>query len=72
MKLTAEIIATEIIDKDETEKDTSIKLSCEGLDSSCVIVEFEDGRKFNVDGNDLMECLARISQEELTAKEEDD
>ncbi len=68
MKLTAELAVSEMIDKNEEEKDALFKLSCEGFESSDVILELEDGRKFKVDGVELMECLARISSQELTTQ----
>lgn len=72
VKLTAEMPATELIAKDEDEKDCVLKFSCEGLEPSEVILELEDGRKFKMDGSDLMENLARISQEWPSVKKEND
>lgn len=71
MNLIAELGATELIEKDEEEKDCVIKLSCEGLEED-VILTLEDGRRFKVAAADLMECVARISQPFPTIKKEDD
>jgi hypothetical protein len=71
MKLNAELAVVELIGKDEEEKDGILKLSCEGLDASDVILEFGD-LQLKVDGTDLMECLARISSEGLTTKKDGD
>jgi hypothetical protein len=76
MKLSAEMLATELVakndkDDDDDEKETLLTLTCDGFDHSEVILEFEDGRKFKVDGSDLLECLSRISSESFTKEKED-
>ncbi len=71
MKLIAELLACELIDKDEEEKDTTIKLSCEGLESSELILEIGD-RKFKVDASEVMECVSRVAMEWPSPKPKED
>ncbi len=72
MNMIAELVATELIDKDEEEKDTSITLTCEGFEDD-VILKMDDGRRFKVTAEELIEAVARISQPFPTKKcQEDD
>jgi hypothetical protein len=73
MKLSAELLISEIFEKDEPDKESLLTLSCEEFSTDDVILTFENGRTFKVDGNDLMDALARISSEPFSrTKTEDD
>jgi hypothetical protein len=71
MKITAELTAIEILDADETEKDVLLKISCEAFESEQVILELPDGRKFQVDANDILEAVSRTALELPIKKEEE-
>lgn len=59
MKMTAELPARQVIDEDEKENETILKITREAMETN-VIVEI-DGKKYEVDADDLMEALGRIS-----------
>lgn len=69
MRLTAELLAVEIIDKDEEEKELTIQLACEGFDNEKLELKIGD-KKYELDAGDLMEAIARISVGALTDKKE--
>ena len=71
IKITADLPAQELIEKDEEEKDCLIKLSCEALEDD-IILELEDKRQFKIAAGDLMECIARVSQPFPTVKPAED
>ncbi len=72
MKITAELPALELIEKIDEEKDVTLKISCEGFESSEVILEMPEGRQFKLDANDLMEAVSRTAIEQYIMKKEDD
>jgi hypothetical protein len=60
MKLTAELLAQELIEKDDEERDMTLTLSCVEFEKENVILHL-DGKKYQVDGTALIEALVRIS-----------